>query len=100
MFLEHDLIRPSFARRSGLRTRVRLLAGPSTGSGGKPVHIFRDHALLRAGRSAIIDGRTTLADSSPPRAAGPAARAFRVNWVAAPVPVPATAAPPQHRCPE
>src|SRR5712692_8230034 len=52
IFPAHDLIRPSFARRpafakpasagegrSGLRTRVRPLAGPSTGSGGKPVLI-------------------------------------------------------------
>src|SRR3972149_3828099 len=49
----HDLIRPCFARRSsfrrrsgcfggvgsGLRARVRPLAGPSTGSSGKPVPI-------------------------------------------------------------
>src|SRR5438046_6551646 len=33
LLLEHDLIRPSFARRSGLR------------EGGKPVPTFRDHAL-------------------------------------------------------
>src|SRR5438046_10664412 len=32
LLLEHDLIRPSFARRSGLR------------EGGKPVPTFRDHA--------------------------------------------------------
>src|SRR5580658_1846708 len=34
---EHDLIRPSFARRSGLR------------EGGKPASTFRDHALRIAG---------------------------------------------------
>ena len=33
--MEHGLFRPSFARRSGLR------------EGGKPVPIFRDHAVVR-----------------------------------------------------
>src|SRR5476649_644028 len=37
---EHDLFRPSFARRSGLR------------EGGNPVPTFRDHALNQ--RSAIL----------------------------------------------
>ena len=35
----HDLIRRCFVRRSRRRTRVPPLAGPSTGSGGKPVPI-------------------------------------------------------------
>jgi hypothetical protein len=40
---EHDLIRPSFARRSGLR------------EGGKPVSTFRDHALKFFPFRAVFD---------------------------------------------
>src|SRR5713226_3163471 len=64
--LVHDLVRPCFARRpafakpasagegrSGLRTRVRPLAGPSTGSGGKPVPNVRNRALAFQAGEAI-----------------------------------------------
>src|SRR5665811_223563 len=68
LFLARDLVLPSFARRSGLRTRVRPLAGPSTGSGGKSVPIpdqvrdrlFRDNALADPERFELAVQRRAL----------------------------------------
>src|SRR5262245_36304390 len=57
-FLEHDLFRPAFARRS-----VAPNDGPCGGlrAGGKPVPTFRDHAPTRAMRiTSIVAGCAAL----------------------------------------